>query len=931
MGTVTFLFTDLAVSTRLWEEEPDAMSAALARHDETLRAAIAAHGGHVVKGRGDGVHAVFVGAADAVRASIELQRSLGAESWPVSEPLRVRVGIHTGMAELRDGDYFGSVVNRAARLEGIAHGGQIVVSQATADLVRDDLRDGIALLDLGEHRLRDLSRPERIFQIVHPDLARDFPRLASLESFGGNLPVQLTSFVGRDDDVARIVAMLDESSLVTLTGTGGVGKTRLAVQVAAEMVERFGDGAWFCELAAVDDGEAMAQAVAATLGCLQRPGLSLAESIVEYVKLRELLVVLDNCEHLLDEASDLAAAVVRSCPHVRVIATSREALDVAGERVVRVRSLDAPPASTSGDELARSAAVRLFADRALEAGADIAWDDRQLVAVGEICRRVDGIPLAIELAAARTPSMSPADVAARLDERFRLLTGKRRGRVERHQTLRATVEWSYQLLAHDERLVFDRLGVFAGTFDTPAAVAVAGDEDLGEWEIGDALSNLVGKSMLTPETGPDGTTRFAMLETLRQFARERLDECGDTDRRRRVAAEHYTTAAHEAGRGIAGPEDVQWVQRLRAELDNIRAAIGWALERDDRAEQELALRILASLEDAVRAHPDTGLGTLAAQAVAAARVSPPELRAPVLSLAAYHAWNQGNMEGARVLAEEARRDGIVPSTPNPFLPFMHSVVFEMTAGNHARAFEIANDTRTDLDTVDNPYAQALFLGGIANFEAMAGQLEQARADAERAFVLARKSSNVGATAVAHYGRAWALQGDDPAAALAAAEQYLDLYRQFDIGAGAASAVMALAGGLRARLGDDPGALELLREAVTLARDQGLRPQFAAALDWALSPLRRTGRPDVAAVLLGVLIHGPLADVGNFPGVAAARTRTLDGVRNILGDTKTDELVARGSAMSYDALVEYAIDNLHSPSARACEDAMPRLETQRETR
>jgi predicted ATPase/class 3 adenylate cyclase len=911
-GTVTFLFTDLEVSTRLWEQEPAAMRAALARHDLILREAIEACGGHVVKGRGDGVHAVFATADSAVQAAVDGQLALVVEKWAVSEPLRVRMGLHSGIAELRDDDYFGSSVNRAARLMGLAHGGQIVVSQATSDLARDDLRDGIELLDLGEHRLRDLSRPERIFQVLHPDLARDFPRLASLASFGGNLPVQLTSFVGRDDDVARIVALLDESSLVTLTGTGGVGKTRLAVQVAAEVVERFGDGAWLCELAAVDDGETMAQVVAATLGCLQRPGLSLAASIVEYVKLRELLVLLDNCEHLLDEASDFAAAVVRSCPRVRVIATSREALDVAGERVVRVRSLEAPQASTSGDELARSAAVRLFTDRAVDAGADTSWDGRQLAAVGEICRRVDGIPLAIELAAARTPSMSPADVAAHLDERFRLLTGKRRGRVERHQTLRATVEWSYQLLDDDERLVFDRLGVFAGTFDAPAAVAVAGDHDLNGWEIGDAVSNLVGKSMLTPETGPDGTTRYAMNETLRQFARERLDDRGDTDRRRRAAAEHYATAAHEVGRGIAGPDDVQWIERLRAELDNIRAAIAWALERDDSAEQELALRILAPLEDAVRGHPDTGLDTLAAQAVGAARASPPELRAPVLSLAAYHQWNQGNIEQARALAEDARRDGIVNSTLNPFLPFMHSVVFEMTAGNHARALEIANDTRRHLDTVDNPYAQALFLGGIANFEAMAGQLEQARADAELALVLARKSSNVGATAVAHFGRAWALHGDDPAAALAAAEQYLDLYREFDIGAGAASAVMALAGGLRARLGDDPGALELLREAMTLARDQGLRPQFAAALDWAPSPLRRIGRPDLAAVFLGVLLHGALADVGNFPGVAAARARALERVRGILGDTKTDELVTFGSTMTYDTLADYAIEALDTP-------------------
>ena len=905
-GTVTFLFTDVEGSTRLWQEYPEVMQEASARHDELVRTAIESHGGYVVKTTGDGFHAAFATGHAAIDAAVTAQVALASEAWLLPGPLRVRMGIHSGRAELRDRDYYGTAVNRAARLMSVAHGGQIVISLATEELVPDG---EVELVDLGEHALRDLARPERVFQVAHPGLVRDFPSLSSLDSFGGNLPVQVTSFVGRDDDLARIVAILDDSSLVTLTGTGGVGKTRLAVQVAAEVVPRFGDGAWFCELAAVDDGEAMAQVVSATLGCLQRPGLSLAQSVVEYLKLRELLLVLDNCEHLLDEASDFADAVVRSCPNVRIVATSREALDVAGERVVRVRSLDAPTSSASGDELAQSAAVRLFTDRAVDAGAETAWDPFQLAAVGEICRRVDGIPLAIELAAARTASMSPADVAAHLDERFRLLTGKRRGRVERHQTLRATVEWSYQLLADDERLVFDRLGVFAGTFDVSAAVAVAGGGDLDGWEITEALSSLVAKSMLVPETGADGATRFGMLETLRQFARERLDDEGDTDRCRRAAAGHYAMAARDIGQGIVGVEHVLWVGRLHAELDNIRAAVGWALERDDPADQELALRILASLDEAVRAHPDMGLGALAAQAVAAAETAPPELRAPVLSVASYHAWNQCDMKLAGKLAQDARRDGIVMATLNPFSPYMAGVIFEMSAGNHARALEIVNETRAELDTVDDLYAQAAFLGSIATFEAMAGEFERARGDAERALELARQLRNVAVIAVAQHGLAWALQRDDPAGALAAAEQYIDLYHEFDVAAGSATSAFALAGGLRARLGDDAGALELLHEAVTLARDQGVRPQLAAAADWALSPLLRTGRPDVAATFLGALTDGPLADVSNFPGVAAARSRSLERVRSVLGDAKTDELVARGGAMTYDELVDYALNHL----------------------
>jgi predicted ATPase len=690
-----------------------------------------------------------------------------------------------------------------------------------------------------------------------------------------------------------------------------VGKTRLAVQVAAEVVPRFADGAWFCELGAADDGDAMAQVVAATLGCRQHPGLSLADSIVEYVKVRELLLVLDNCEHLLDDAGGLAGAVLRRCPKVTLLATSREALDVVGERVLRVRSLDAPAVSATTVELVGSAAVRLFTDRCTDVGTEPEWDEQQWAAVGEICRRVDGIPLAIELAAARTTSMSPLDIAAHLDERFRLLTGKRRGRVERHQTLRATVEWSYQLLDNDERVIFDRLGVFAGSFDAPAAVSVAGGDDLDSWAVTDALSSLVAKSMLGAETGPDGTSRYAMNETLRQFSRERLDQSDDTDRYRRALAEYYANWTRDAGYGLTGPDDVLWMTRLRVELDNVRAAIGWSLDRNDPDEQELALSILAFLVE-VRFGRDMGLSGLAVQAVPTAEVARPELRAPVMAIAAYHEWNQGRVDYARSLAHAAIRDGIIATTVNPFAPHQAAVVVEMAAGNQTRALELAEHARGAIDTIDNAYARSYFLATIAMFEAMAGRIDDARADAEPAAELGRRSGNRSLLAAGYHATAWALKRDDPAAALAAAEQYIDLYRQFDVTAYAVSTVTALAGGLRARLGDDPGALELLREAVLVGRDQGTRPQLAAVLDWALSPLNRTGQPDVVATFIGALTDGALAEVGNFPGVEGARARTLERVRADLGDDKTDELVARGTAMSYDELVEYAIHHLGQP-------------------
>ena len=398
--------------------------------------------------------------------------------------------------------------------------------------------------------------------------------------------------------------------------------------------------------------------------------------------------------------------------------------------------------------------MRLFADRAVDAGAETAWDALQLAAVGEICRRVDGIPLAIELAAARTASMSPADVASHLDERFRLLTGKRRGRVERHQTLRATVEWSYQLLDDDERLVFDRLGVFAGTFDAPAAVAVAGGDDLDSWEITEAISSLVAKSMLVPETGADGTTRYGMLETLRQFARERLDDDQAHRRPPARARRHIRNGGPRHRPGHNGPEDVLWVGRLRADLDNVRAAVGWALDRDDPDEQELALRILAPLSWISQNCSDLAFDLLATRAAPLAEDAEPSLRTPVLTLAGYHYWQQGDLEQARAFVERAIDAGIVTDLINPLDPYVMLVAIEMTAGNHVRAFEALEAARVHFDDTECKADVARALGGFATFEAMAGRIDAALADSEHAMQLAQSSGNLQFLANVLNGRAW---------------------------------------------------------------------------------------------------------------------------------------------------------------------------------
>ena len=474
-GTVTFLFTDLEGSTRRWEAHPAEMREALARHDVIVRGAVGAHGGVVFSTMGDGMAAVFTSAREAVRAVLAAQQRLGAEQWgDVTGPLAARMGLWTDEGVLAGEDYLNQPLNRCARLMAAGYGGQVLVSGATELLVRDDLPDGCALVDLGEHRLRDLARPVRIFQLTGPGLRSEFPPLRTLAAFAGNLPVQLSSFVGRAGELAGLAGAVAGSALVTVTGPGGVGKTRLAVQAAADQLPSFPDGAWLCELAAAGDEESMAQLVAAALRVRSRPGLSTAGSVVEFLRTRSgLLLVLDNCEHLLSAAAALAADILRGCRGVRIVATSRQALGVEGEQVFGLRPLSLPPPDADVAAAAGSEAVDLFVQRAAAARGEFALGPANVAAVGEICRRLDGIPLAIELAAARAGALRPAQIAGLLDERFRLLTRGRAGAPSRQQTLQATVEWSYALLSQTEQRLFDALGVFPASFDADAAVAVA--------------------------------------------------------------------------------------------------------------------------------------------------------------------------------------------------------------------------------------------------------------------------------------------------------------------------------------------------------------------------------------------------------------------------------------------------------------------------
>jgi predicted ATPase/class 3 adenylate cyclase len=650
-GVVTFLMTDIEGSTRLWEEAPDAMRAALARHDAIAAHVVAGHAGFVIKprGEGDSTFSVFARATDAVHAARALQSALAEEPWPDAARLRVRVAVHTGEADLGVDDYYGTAVNRCARLRSIAHGGQVLVSEATAGLVREMLPEELSLRDLGHQRLRDLAEPERVSQLLHPSLPSDFPALRTIDLVPNNLPYQVSTFVGREAEMTKIRELLRGTRLLTLTGAGGVGKTRLALQAAAEMLYEYPDGVWLVDLAALSDADLVPQSLASALGVREEAGRPLADTLVAHLRNRQSLLILDNCEHLVDASAGFAEGLTRRCAGVTILATSREALRAEGETVWRVPSLSVPHPQPGvrpqPQQLTQYAAVRLFIDRAMKASPSLTVTSDSAPAVAEICSRLDGVPLAIELAASRTRALSPAQIEQRLSERFTLLTGGRRTALPRQQTLEATVAWSYELLPGAEKLFFSRLSVFAGGFTLEAAEAVCCSDDVSATHVADAISELVAKSLVIPGKG-----RYWMLETLRAYGTGRLEASGEADDLCAQHAAFISVFAAQAKAGMAGPEQADWLRRVDAELGNVRAALAWGLGHDQEAGLALMLG-LGRFWD-VRGYWTEGRQWLS-RFLGSGDAIPPALRANALVLLGALTRMQGDLVEARDALEEA--------------------------------------------------------------------------------------------------------------------------------------------------------------------------------------------------------------------------------------------------------------------------------------
>jgi predicted ATPase/class 3 adenylate cyclase len=728
-GTVTMLMTDIEGSTRLWEEYPEEMAIALRRHDEILRRSIEEQEGHVVKTIGDAFHAAFANATGATMAAIEAQRVLGAENWPSPISLRVRMAIHTGHCEERDGDYFGPAVNRAARLEAIAHGGQVLLSEATAALVREGIPEDCSLIDLGEHRLKDLGRPEHVFQISAPGLEPSFPALRSLDNpeLEHNLPIQLTSFVGREKEISEVHRLVDDSRLVTLVGPGGSGKTRLSLQVGADLVDGSGDGVWFADLSVLDADGQVARKVAIVLGVREEAGRPLLETLVESLQYQDLLLVLDNCEHVIDAAAKLAERIVRHCPKVHVLATSREPLAVSGERVYRVPPLGLPEPSDAGpldpETLAGSEAVRLFVERAREHRPEFTLDAANARSVDSVCRHLDGIPLALELAAARVRSMSVEEVEGHLGQRFRLLSSRSRTAVARQQTLEGAIAWSYELLNDPEKLLFACLSVFPATFDLPATKSVCSTAaELDEFDVVDLLESLVDKSLVQTEQGPSDL-RYRMLETIAQYAADHLAEAaaGATERANEAHALYYLGFVEEAAPFLTGSRQFEWMKRIEVDYDNVRTALSFLASNPGHGSE--ALRMVGAL----RSFWSTGLGgnrgkardlAMAALAHPEAQSATKERSESLLNLGSLHEYMgevdaaQSSYEAGLAIAEEIGDLALVADH------LCRLAVVFYRRGEYGEAKDTAAQALEMADAIGDPNLQALAYGSMAGAESV---------------------------------------------------------------------------------------------------------------------------------------------------------------------------------------------------------------------
>lgn len=943
-GTVTFLFTDIEGSTRLLERLGDRYTGLLADYRRLIRSIFAGRGGQEVDTQGDASFFAFPRAKDAVIAAVGAQRALAGHHWPDGAIVHVRMGLHTGEPLSAETGYVGMDVHRAARICAAASGGQILVSQTTRDLIYDSLPDQFALRDLGEHRLKDITHPLHLYQVIAPGLRADFRPPRSLTS----LPLQLTSFVGRGRELAEVRHLLATDRLVTLTGVGGAGKTRLAIQVASGAVEDFTDGVWLVELAALSDPSLVPQTVAAVLDVREQPGRPILVSLVDSLRPKQLLFVLDNCEHLIEACAAIVGDVLRACPQVRILATSREALGIEGEVTCQVPPLSIPDLAEFPpiERLKKYEAVRLFVDRAAAVAPAFTVTAHNARTVAQLCSRLDGMPLAIELAAARLKVLSVEQILARLDDRFSLLIEGRRGKLPRQQTLRATMDWSYQLLSAAEQTLLRHLSAFAGWFDLESVEHVCAARPLEPTAVLDLLAQLVDKSLVLVEHR-NGEPRYRMLDTIRDYAAEKLREAGEEAGLRGRHRDWFLAAAERADAEIRGPRQKLWLDRLQANHDNFRTALEWS---SAQAGDDAGLRLAGALGwfwyD--RGYATEGRGWLQ-RLLAGTTSGSLSARAKALNRAGLLASFQGDNAQAIVLSEEglrlARAGGDILETA--FSLMILGWITNQPIGDYPRARALFEEALTLYRQYGDPWGTATALHHLGrvlwrqgNYERAAALLEESR-DRYRSYgdrlgmawalhglgLVARSRGDLAASAAyhteslslfreleqkAHYALALnslgvlARQQGDYDHAVALSEESLDLFRELGDKAGVGLALYSL-GMAVMRQGERDQADSLLRESLSLRHELGDRRAIAEGLEAMASVAVAQGRYERAAQLFGAAeslreqLGAPVP-----PSDRAEYEESVNTVRARLGEARLVQAWEAGRAMPPDRATAHAL-------------------------
>jgi predicted ATPase/class 3 adenylate cyclase len=914
-GTVTFLFTDIEGSTQLLQRLGDDYPAALTDHRRILRSVFEQYDGHEIDTQGDSFFVAFKQAAQAVSAVAQGQHDLASHPWPRGEELRVRMALHTGEPKIGPEGYVGLDVHRAARICACGYGGQVLLSEATRTLVEQSLPDGLSLRDLGEHRLKDLQRPEHIYQLVIAGLPSDFPPLKSLDQSPNNLPLQLTSFIGREREIVGIKRLIQQERLVTLVGAGGSGKTRLAIQASAEILDQFPHGAWFVDLAPLSDPSFLAQSVAAVLSLHEEAGIPILAVLSNYLSSRSLLLILDNCEHMIEACARLAGSLLQASPGLKIMATSREPLGIAGESLLPVPTLSLPIEHLDSIRLNRrlsvirnSEAVNLFVERAEHTNPAFRMTEANAIIIAQICRRLDGIPLAIELAAARTRVLHVEQILARLDDRFHLLTAGSRTALPRQQTLHALVDWSYDLLSETERRLFSRLSIFSGGWTLEAAEAICSDPGIDRSDILDTLASLVDKSLVISETTVE-STRFRMLETIRQYALEQLQVAGELDELRQRHLGYYFQFVQECEQGLVGPDPGPWLKLLDTEKDNCYAALAWSVtETANRGDE--TLQIAGGLWTwwlARGALSEGGQWLNRALSGETQRTSP---RAKALVSAAILTWQQGDYAEANHYLDESL--SILRDLDPPDLPGLahathvqgHLALDQTDYPAACKAFQKSLDFYTDIG--DHYYVGTLTsdLGLVAYHQ---GDYASAREYQESSLEIFQEHGNqeVIAQTMHRLGELARLEGDY-SRAKECYEACLRTYQELGMKLDIASNKHKL-GYIAQHEGDFQAARALFNESLSIQHEAGNKQGIAESLAGLAGLAAVTGEParslclfsSAQALLDAAGVHLAPADL-----VEWARDQAL--ARDLLEDEDRARAECDGQEMSMDQAVEYAL-------------------------